>query len=421
MSERPDRSESIFGAVGPGILFAGAAIGVSHLVQSTRAGAGWGFGLLWAVVLVMLFKYPFFQFAHRYTVAAEESLLEGYRRLGTWALILFMIVVVGSSFITLAAVTIVTAGLAGALLGLEISLVVLSLWLLLLIALVLGIGRYRLLDTGMKVMVVILAVLTIVAVAIAAGHGPAGDPTLPAPELWTATGLSFLLALMGWMPAPLDVGVWPSLWILEKQSTGGKPPTMRQAMMDFHLGYVGTGLLAVAFVSFGALVMFGTGMEFSPSGLVFSRQLVDMYTATLGGWSRWIIALVAFITMFSTTLTVLDGYARTLSGGLALLRGRRPGSGRGAYLLFMPLLIAVALALIAFFLGSMKALVDLATILAFLTAPLVAFLNFRVVRSSQVPPEQRPGPLLTGLSWVGLAFLIGFGLVWIRLHWFGSP
>ncbi len=43
-------------AVGPGILFAGAAIGVSHLVQATRAGAAYGFDLVWAVVLALLFK-----------------------------------------------------------------------------------------------------------------------------------------------------------------------------------------------------------------------------------------------------------------------------------------------------------------------------------------------------------------------------
>ena len=33
--------------LGPGLLFAGAAIGVSHLVQSTRSGADFGFGLIW--------------------------------------------------------------------------------------------------------------------------------------------------------------------------------------------------------------------------------------------------------------------------------------------------------------------------------------------------------------------------------------
>jgi Mn2+/Fe2+ NRAMP family transporter len=46
--------------LGPGLLFAGAAIGVSHLVQSTRAGADFGFGLLWALLLSNIFKYPFF-------------------------------------------------------------------------------------------------------------------------------------------------------------------------------------------------------------------------------------------------------------------------------------------------------------------------------------------------------------------------
>ncbi len=32
--------------LGPGVIFASTAIGVSHLVQSTRAGADYGFGLL---------------------------------------------------------------------------------------------------------------------------------------------------------------------------------------------------------------------------------------------------------------------------------------------------------------------------------------------------------------------------------------
>ena len=46
--------------LGPGLLFAGAAIGVSHLVQSTKAGAEFGFGLIWALILCNFFKYPFF-------------------------------------------------------------------------------------------------------------------------------------------------------------------------------------------------------------------------------------------------------------------------------------------------------------------------------------------------------------------------
>ena len=80
-----------FKKLGPGLLFAGAAIGVSHLVQSTRAGAEFGLGLLWALLLVNLFKYPFFQYGPRYASATGESLLDGYLKLGRGVLIAYFV------------------------------------------------------------------------------------------------------------------------------------------------------------------------------------------------------------------------------------------------------------------------------------------------------------------------------------------
>jgi len=404
-------------AVGPGILFAGAAIGVSHLVQSTRAGAEYGFELLWAVALALLAKYPFFEFAHRYTVAARESLLEGYARLGRWALVLFMLVVLGSAFITMAAVTVVTAGLAGALLGVSASPFVLSLGLLVICLAILLLGQFKLLDNGMKVMVIVLASLTIGGVIVAGMHGAVGAPGHQAPDVWSVGGLTFLLALMGWMPAPLDVGAWSSLWVLEKQKDARVPATLKAARLDFNLGYAATTITAFTFVAFGALVMYGTGTKFADSGVAFSRQLIDMYAGTLGEWSRWAISLVAFITMFSTTITVLDGYARTMAGGLGLLSPARRPWGRKPVAWLMLLLAGFALVIIARLMSTMKALVDFATVLAFLTAPLVAVLNFRVVRLPHVPPQMRPGRVLTALAIAGFLFLVGFGLVWIRVRW----
>ena len=79
-------------SLGPGLLFAGAAIGVSHLIQSTRAGAEFGFGLLWALILINCIKYPFFQFGPRYAQATGESLLDGYKKLGKGILIAYFIV-----------------------------------------------------------------------------------------------------------------------------------------------------------------------------------------------------------------------------------------------------------------------------------------------------------------------------------------
>lgn len=84
--------------LGPGLLYAGAAIGVSHLVQSTRAGAGYGFDLIWILLLANILKYPFFEFAPRYAVSARESLIHGYKRLGNWAIIAFAILTISTMF-----------------------------------------------------------------------------------------------------------------------------------------------------------------------------------------------------------------------------------------------------------------------------------------------------------------------------------
>ena len=65
-------------SLGPGLLYAGAAIGVSHLVQSTKAGATYGYVLIVAIVLAHIFKYPFFAIGPRYAKATGTSLVTGY-------------------------------------------------------------------------------------------------------------------------------------------------------------------------------------------------------------------------------------------------------------------------------------------------------------------------------------------------------
>ncbi|NND88695.1 MAG: divalent metal cation transporter, partial [Flavobacteriaceae bacterium] len=103
--------------LGPGFVFAGAAIGVSHLVQSTRAGADFGFGLIWALLLINLVKYPFFEYGPRYAAATGESLLHGYKKLGKGVLIAYFILTFATMFTIQTAVTIVTAGIAASLFG----------------------------------------------------------------------------------------------------------------------------------------------------------------------------------------------------------------------------------------------------------------------------------------------------------------
>jgi len=159
--------KSILQSFGPGLLFAGAAIGVSHLVQSTRAGADFGFGLMWALFLVHLFKYPFFQFGPRYAAATGETLLDGYRKMGKSVLVVYYVLNFATMFTIQAAVTIVTAGLASQLFGFTNNLVIWSSVILIISILILVIGKYKLLDNLMKFIVIILTISTIFAVFVA--------------------------------------------------------------------------------------------------------------------------------------------------------------------------------------------------------------------------------------------------------------
>ena len=84
---------------GPGLLFASTAIGVSHLIQSTRSGADFGFGLLWAVMAANVLKYPFFEFGSRYANATGKSIIDGYLKLSKYALGTYFIITIGLCFL----------------------------------------------------------------------------------------------------------------------------------------------------------------------------------------------------------------------------------------------------------------------------------------------------------------------------------
>lgn len=412
-AKQASRWSGLAQAIGPGIMYAGAAIGVSHLVQSTRAGAGYGFALVWVVIAVHLLKYPFFEYSHRYSAATGESLLVGYRRVGRWALVSYLLIAFGLSIPTAAVLTIVTAGMAAQMFAVNLTTMTWAVILLACCLIALASGGYPFLDKLMKVLMAFLAVCTLVAVIAAAGHGRVSKPDFAPPEVWDAVGIAFLVTLMGWMPTPVDASAWPSLWMQERARQTGHQPTLREALFDFNLGYIGSLVTAVMFLTLGALVMFGSGETIADKAVPFAEQFVRMYTNALGTWSRPIVLTAAFITMLSTTLTVLDGYPRVLTAGCQLVRPGMVKLGKAPYWAFMVLMMAGALLIYKFLTSRMLALVDFATTLAFVSAPLFAYLNCRAISTAKLKGDAAPPTWLRILSWLGLAFLTGFSILFL--------
>ena len=401
--------KSFLQSLGPGLLFAGAAIGVSHLVQSTKAGAEFGFGLIWALLFVHLFKYPFFQFGPRYAAATGETLLDGYKKLGKGVLIAYYILNFATMFTIQAAVTIVTAGLASQLFGafsVENNLVLWATLLMFISLIILLIGKYRLLDNLMKYIIMILTVSTIIAVTVALfSSKEAFDVTQIIPS--GATEITFLIAFLGWMPAPLDISIWHSIWSVEKDKTTILSTKRKDAVSDFNIGYMSTLFLGICFVLLGALVMYKSGVTFSNKGVVFASQLIELYTKNLGDFSYIFIAIAAFTTMFSTTITTLDASPRTMNRTTKLLFKKQFKYGYWFWILF---LFLGTFLILRYFMENMGLLVKVATILSFLTAPFYAILNYKLITGKHTPKEHQPGIYLKILSIVGIVFLVGFSI-----------
>jgi len=402
-------------AFGPGLLWAAAAIGVSHLVQSTRAGADAGLGLAWIIVAALILKYPFFEYGPRYAAATGESLVEGYRRVGRWALWLYLAITISTALIIQVAIVLFTAFLFRYVFGLSWSLPVVAAGVIALCAGVLVVGRFRALDRATKVVIVLLSVSTLVASAVAL---PRVDPATltPWPLDPDRIGFAFILALMGWMPSAIDISVWSSLWTLAKDRSAGVRASLRHSLLDFRVGYVGTGILAFAFVVLGAGVMHGSGQAFSAQGAQFSIQLVDLYTTTLGGWLRPVVLVAVVTTMFSTALTVVDGFPRALARTFRVLRqGIQPvdHDETPVYWVSGAVLGVLTVVVVAGLIETLTTMVDFATIVSFLTAPALGYINLRAVTAPHVPADCRPGRGLRVLSYLGLALLGGTATVYL--------
>jgi Mn2+/Fe2+ NRAMP family transporter len=230
-------------------------------------------------------------------------------------------------------------------------------------------------------------------------------------------GMSFVIALMGWMPIPLDVAVWHSLWTLERgRETGGRP-AVRDAVADFNLGYGGATVMAVLFLVLGATVMYGTGEASPEGGVAFAARLIELFGRSLGEWSVGIIGAAALVAMFSTTLAVTDGFPRVLGAIAGEMRSgsaNRP-STRGWELAGLALVVAGAALVLSVMAERFTQMIDFATTLSFLTTPLLAAFNLRLLTGAHTPPEARPPRWLVLLGWAGVVVLTAFGVLF--LYW----
>ena len=395
-------------ALGPGILMASAAVGGSHIVSSAQAGAMYGWSLLLLVILANLFKYPFFRFGAEYTLETGKNLVEGYAEKGKVYLGIFFILNVFSALVNTAAVGILCAAIVASAFpnALGLSITQWSLILIVLIWAMLLFGGYKFLDGLAKWIMSALTLATVLAVIVAIIEHPEYGADFVEKTPWQMTALPFIVSLMGWMPAPIEISAINSLWTAEKGKT--VDISIKDGLFDFNVGFIGTAILAVFFVAMGALIQYPTGQEVQAAGAAYIQQFVGMYASVLGDWSRFLITFIAFLCIFGTVITVIDGYSRVNAESLRLLFKKKEISQKELNI-WMTATSIIGGIIIYFFQGSVAPMLRFAMIASFLTTPFFALLNYLLVTGE----NKNLAKWLNALSILGLIFLFGFAFFFI--------
>lgn len=411
------KTKTLLKNLGPGLLFASMAIGTSHLVLSTKAGAQYGWLMVIPIILANVLKYPFFEFGVRYTSVTNKTLIEGYLNRGKGYLWFYAIITLVTTFTILAALYTVTAGLFINLFKIgDISIGMVALGLFVFISGLLIIGKYKFLEISLKFVVSILFIALIVTTALVVFQGQV-EPVSnfkPTP-IFNEVGILFLIGLMGWMPTTVEASSWVSLWSIEKWKSQEKP-SLRESLQEFNVGYILTGVLALFFMTIGWFTLYGTNTVLSGNAVNFADQVVQLFTTHIGAWAYLFIAISAFATMFSTCMTAHDAVTRVSLDTIGLLRPNKMAIHTKVNFAIGVILLAIVnfIVIIAFG-ANMGNLVALATFVSFVVAPIIGYMNLKNVMSNDIPEAYRPNKNLRTLTYLGIVVLSCFSLYYFYM------
>ena len=93
----------------------------------------------------------------------------------------------------------------------------------------------------------VLFLATFTAFSIVLSHGPIAANHYATPPAWNIANLGFIIALIGWIPTPIEIPVVQPLWLQAKEKVVGQTTNANAAKIDFNIDYVLAVTLLVIF------------------------------------------------------------------------------------------------------------------------------------------------------------------------------
>ncbi len=424
----PTHLAQILRHVGPGLILTASIVGSGELIVTPKLAGETGFKLLWLIFFGCIIKVFVQIELGRYAVATGKTTLEaldsipGPRFVVSWLLWLWLGMYVAIVFQTAGIVGGIAEVFAAAGVGLDKKLIAIAVGAS--CAILLAIGRYRLVENASTAMVVAFTMATIVAVGslqwspyAISGAQIAEGFTFSLPENF---GTAF--AAFGIIGVGASELIYYPYWCLEKGyavnvgANDGSPGWferargwMRVMRVDAWISMVIYTTATVAFYLLGAAVLYAKGLKVTDKGLI--DTLAHMYRESFGSWSFYAFLVGAFFVLYSTAFVATASNARLLVDGLALfkvIKLNTPEDRVKAIKLWV--IILPAISVLVFMLWEKPVtLVFVGAIGQGIMLPFLAgaALYFRYKRT---PPELQPGMTWTVCLWVSALSMAAAGI-----------
>jgi NRAMP (natural resistance-associated macrophage protein)-like metal ion transporter len=299
--------------LGPGLLVMAAFIGPGTVTTASKAGAGYGFALMWALLFSIIATLVLQEMAARLGLVTGRGLSDALRdsvQNPVFRLLAVMLVIMAIGFGNAAYES---GNISGAAMGLAaISPVSTHVWAVVVGGVafaLLGSGRYRVVERGLIALVVVMSVVFLATMIMV---GPdlvellrgLTQPSLP------AGSTLIVMALIGTTVVPYNLFLHASAvrekWSADVPVEQALRESRRDSLLSISLG----GLITLAIVSTAAAAFFGGDIEFSAATI--SQQLEP----SLGPAAKYFFATGLLAAGLTSAVTSPLAAAYAVSGAL---------------------------------------------------------------------------------------------------------
>lgn len=329
--------------LGPGMVTSAAVVGSGELITATALGAKVGFVLLWIILLSTLVKVGVQIELARWSISTGKSSVTGYNDVSprifgrSWmsylGLLNFSQGIIGQGGVLAAAAFAFSAALP--VLGAPLSGASLAFWIILIVAVTIGIhmtNKYEIVERLCTVLVIAVTAC-VVALMIGVQFTEFSWTLMDVGEglsfRLSAGAMGFALAVFGFTGIGADEITKYTYWCVEKGYAAWTGPDDGSAewaerargwiavmKKDAWLSWFVYTLSTVAFYVLGAAVLHPQGL--TPEGNEVITTLSRTFTDTLGPWAEVFFLVGAGVALFKTVLANTPGFARQMTNTLAV-------------------------------------------------------------------------------------------------------